>query len=118
MSGVTHLPPNVQERLARLQQLQNTMQQLVIQKQRIELEMNESEKALETLKDVDDNAKIFKSVGSILVEKPKETIVKELLERKDFLEMRAKVLQRQEEKTRDRITNLQETLQKELSVLK
>jgi len=116
MSGITQLPPNVQERLARLQQFQNTMQQLVLQKQRLELEMNESETALETLKDVEDDVKVYRSVGAILVEKPKDKVVEELTERKEFLEMRAKVLQKQEDKTREKITSLQETLQRELNL--
>jgi len=41
--------------------------------------------------------------------------MKELKERKEFLEMRKKVLERQEDKTKERLQGLQETLQKELS---
>lgn len=116
MSGIGQLPPNVQERLQRLQQLQNTMQQLTIQRQRLEIEMSESEKALETLKDVSSDAKVYKSVGAVLVEKPKEQVANELTDRKEFLEMRSKVLSKQEEKTRERMNTLQETLQKELGI--
>lgn len=116
MSDVSQLPPNVQERLARLQQLQNTLQSLMLQKQRMEMEMSETERALKTLEEVPEGAKTYKSVGAILVEKEKEKIVKELTDRKEFLEMRSKVLERQENKTRERITSLQETLQKELNI--
>lgn len=116
MSGITQLPPQVQERLQRLQQLQNTMQQLLAQKQRIEMEMMESEKALEVLAEVPGDAKVYKSVGAVLVEKDKDKVIKELEERKEFLEMRAKVLQKQEDKTKERMSGLQETLQKELGI--
>ena len=116
MSNISQLPPNVQERLQRLQQLQNTLQQLILQKQRIEIEMNESSRALETLDKVDTDAKVFKSVGAVLVERPKDDIVKDLKERMDFLEMRIKVIDKQEEKAKERLNNLQTTLQKELGI--
>lgn len=116
MSGIGQLPPQVQERLQRLQNLQNTLQQLLVQKQRIEIEMMESDKALETLKDVASDSKVYKSVGAVLVEKPKDVVVKELTERKEFLDMRMKVIVKQEEKTREKMTGIQETLQKELGL--
>lgn len=114
--STTQLPPNIQEKLTRLQQLQNTMQQLVLQKQRLDLELTESERALKTLEDVPSDAKVYKSSGSILVEKKKEDVVKELEDRREFLEMRSKVLAKQEGNTRERITSLQESLQKELNL--
>jgi len=116
MSGIGQLPPQVQERLQRLQQLQNTMQQLLLQKQRIEMEMVESDKALGVLEEAQANSKVYKSVGAVLVEKDRDTVVKELKERREFLEMRAKVLKKQEDKTKEKMTNLQDTLQKELGI--
>lgn len=116
MSGIGQLPPQVQERLQRLQQLQNTMQQLLLQKQRIEMEMVESDKALGVLEEAQANSKVYKSVGAVLVEKDRDTVVKELKERREFLEMRAKVLKKQEDKTKEKITTLQDTLQKELGI--
>ena len=116
MSNISQLPQNVQERIARLQQLQNTMQQLLAQKQRLEVEQAETEKAINTLHETPDGAKVYKSVGAVLVEKEKTLVVKELTERKEFLEMRAKVLGKQEEKTKEKLQGLQETLQKELGL--
>ncbi len=116
MSDLSQLPPNVQERIARLQQLQNTMQQLQAQKQRLDAEKAETERALTTLNETLEGAKIYKSVGAVLIEKDKATVVKELAERKDFLEMREKVLEKQEEKAKEKLQGLQETLQKELGL--
>ncbi len=116
MSSINQLPPQVQERLQRLQSLQNTLQQLLIQKQNIELEMMESDKAIETLKKASPDSRVYKSVGAVLVESPRDQVLKELEERKDFLEMRLKVLEKQEAKTREKVTGLQETLQKELGI--
>ena len=116
MSNPGQLPPQIQERLQRLQNLQNTLQQLLSQKQQIEMEKMESEKALETLKEVDADSKVYKSVGAVLVQKPKDDVVKELEERIDFLEMRLKVVVKQEDKTKEKMTGIQETLQKELGM--
>jgi prefoldin beta subunit len=116
MSDSSQLPPSIQEKLTRLQQLQNTMQQLILQKQRLDLELSESERALKTLEDVSSDAKVYKSAGAILVEKKKDDVVRELKERREFLEMRSKVLAKQEGNTRERLTNLQESLQKELNL--
>ena len=99
-----------------MQNLQNTLQQLLVQRQRIEMEQMESDKALETLNTVTDDSKVYKSVGAVLVEKPRGDVVKELEERKEFLDMRLKVIVKQEEKTREKMTGVQETLQKELGL--
>lgn len=116
MSNVGQLPPNIQEKLSRLQQLQNTLQQLILQKQRLDLERNESERALKTLDDVTSETKVYKSAGAILVEKDRDDVVKELKERLEFLEMRSKVLTKQEGNTRERLTSIQESLQQELNL--
>lgn len=116
MSSIGQLPPQVQERLQRLQNLQNTLQQLLVQKQRIEIEIMESEKALKTLKETTSESKVFKSVGAVLVEKPRDDVIKELEDRREFLDMRMKVIVKQEDKTREKMTGLQETLQKELGL--
>ena len=80
------------------------------------MEMIESDKALEALEEVQGDSKVYKRVGAVLVEKDKESVVKELKERKEFLDMRAKVLKKQEDKTQEKMTALQETLQKQLGI--
>jgi len=116
MSSIGQLPPQVQERLQRLQNLQNTLQQLLVQKQRVEIEIMESDKALKTLKETTSESKVYKSVGAVLVEKPRDDVITELEDRREFLDMRMKVIVKQEDKTREKMTGLQETLQKELGL--
>ncbi len=115
MSNLSQLPPDIQEKLNRMQQLQNMLQQLVVQKQRLELELTESDRALKTLEDTPSDAKVYKSAGAVLVEKDKDIVVKELTERKEFLGLRSKVLVKQETNTRERLTQLQENLQKDIN---
>ena len=50
MSSNPQIPPVVQEQLARLQQTQQNFQSIMMQKQQLESEKHETEKALEELK--------------------------------------------------------------------
>ncbi|MGQ9679641.1 MAG: prefoldin subunit beta [Candidatus Bathyarchaeia archaeon] len=115
MSDVEQLPEGLQERLARLQQLQSIVQSLSLQRQRIEFELNEAEQALKTLEGLSSDTKVYKSVGAILVEKPRDEVIKGLKESKELLELRSKALEKQENKARERLNNLQQAIQRELS---
>ncbi|MBS7637874.1 prefoldin subunit beta [Candidatus Bathyarchaeota archaeon] len=116
MAEMEQLPPEVQERIARLQQLQSMLQSLVLQRQRVDIELNETERALKALEKVLEGSRIFKSVGSILVEMPKDEVVRDLTERKELLEIRSKALEKQENKARERLASLQEALQRDLGL--
>ena len=109
------LPEKVKEQVMRLQQLQNTLQALVLQRQSAELELRNVERAIEELEKTSDDAVVYKSAGPLLVRRDKESLVKELNERKEILNARLKVLERQEERTRERIRELQSSVQKEIS---
>jgi prefoldin beta subunit len=108
------LPPQIQEQLVRLQQLQQTMQSVVTQKQQLELELSETDKALGELEKATDETPIYKSVGSILVKSNRQNLLTELKERKELLTTRVTVLGKQEERTRERLKEVQEKLQERL----
>src|SRR5512137_1576549 len=95
---LSQLPPQVQERLLRLQQLQQTLQSVLTQKQQLELELTETEQALSELEKLDENAVIYKSIGSLLVKAEKTKVTTELTERKELLNTRVSVLGKQEER--------------------
>jgi len=114
---ISKLPPQVQERLLRLQQLQQTLQSVVTQKQQLELELTEVEQALDELGMVDDTATIYKSIGSLLVKSGKEKVTTDLNERKELVNMRINVLGKQEERLRSQMKDLQTKLQRDLRPL-
>jgi len=114
MSEGTELPPQVQEELVRLQQLQQTLQAVVSQKQQLEMDMTETDRALAELEKVTGETPVYKSVGSILVKADREALLSELKERKELLNTRVTVLGRQEERTRERIKDIQQKLQDRL----
>ncbi len=113
-TDISKLPPHVQERLLRLQQLQQTLQTVLAQKQQVELELTEIEQALSELSDIADDTTIYKSIGSLLVKAEKEKVTTDLKERKELLETRAKVLGKQEERLRGQLKDVQSKLQKDL----
>jgi prefoldin beta subunit len=109
------LPPQVQERLLRLQQLQQTLQSVLAQKQQVELELTEIEQALSELQKVADDAVIYRAIGSLLVRTDKAKVTADLNERKELLSMRASVLGKQEERLRSQMKELQAKLQQDLA---
>jgi len=111
---ISKLRPQVQQRLLRLQQLQQTLQAVLTQKQQLELELNEVEQAQSELEKLTDEAVIYKSIGSLLVKSERTKVTTELKERKDLLNMRITVLGKQEERLRVQMKDLQTKLQQDL----
>ena len=114
MGEEVELPPQLQEQLVRLQQLQQTLQSVVNQKQQVELELSEADKALAELEKSTDDTPVYKSVGSILVKSNRQTLLTELKERKELMATRVTVLGKQEDRTRERLKEIQEKLQERL----
>ncbi len=114
MTEEAQLPPQVQEDLVRLQQLQQTLQVVVAQKQQLEIELSETEKALSELEKITDDVPVYKNVGSILLKAERQGLMGELKERKELLNARVTVLGKQEERTRERMKELQDRLQQRL----
>jgi prefoldin beta subunit len=111
---LSKLPPQVQERLLRLQQLQQTLQSVLAQKQQIDMEKNEVEQTVAELQKTSDDAVVYKAAGSLLIKAEKAKISEELNERKEMLDTRSTVLTRQEERLRSQVKEAQTKLQEDL----
>lgn len=108
MSSGQQIPPWLQEQLARLQQAQQNLQAILAQKQQLDLDQHESNKALEELKKAGDDETVYKFVGSIMIKSTKKALIDELEERNELSKTRATVLAKQEERVKQSITE-QET---------
>jgi prefoldin beta subunit len=111
---ISQLPPQIQQRLLRLQQLQQTLQGVMAQKQQLSLQLNETENASSELEKLADDAVVYKSIGALLVKAEKAKVAAELTERKELLKMRVDVLVKQEERLRTQVKDLQDKLQQDL----
>lgn len=103
MSSGEQIPPWLQEQVGRLQQLQQNLQSIMVQKQHLEAEQLETERALETLKKTGDNDAVYKAAGSILVKSTKPLLVSELEEKKELANTRITVLTKQEARLKENL---------------
>ncbi|HYB75705.1 MAG TPA: prefoldin subunit beta [Nitrososphaerales archaeon] len=101
------LPPYIREQLARYDQIQQNLQAVIIQKQQVEMELGETEKALEELAKASDSEGIYKFAGNLLVKVEKDAVVKELTEKKELGSTRKMVLAKQESRFRENLKELQ-----------
>ena len=110
MSAGQQMPPWLQEQIAKMQQSQQNLQSILMQKQQVEMENAESDLALEELKKAADDDQVFKYAGTILIKSDKKSLIDELEEKKELSKTKSTVLAKQEERLK---TSLQEQEQKQ-----
>ena len=115
MSAGQQMPPWLQEQIGKMQQSQQNLQSIMMQKQQVEMENAESDRALEELKKASDDDQVFKYAGTILIKSDKKTLIDELEEKKELSKTKSTVLAKQEERLK---TSLQEQEQKIQEMLK
>jgi prefoldin beta subunit len=98
MSSNPQIPPMVQEQLAKLQQTQQNFQSILMQKQQLESQKLETEKALEELKKASDDEAVFKHAGTIMIKSNKKDLLEELEEQMELAKTKASLLAKQEER--------------------
>tara|TARA_B100001750_G_scaffold103059_1_gene81482 strand:- start:101 stop:484 length:384 start_codon:yes stop_codon:yes gene_type:complete len=115
MSAGQQMPPWLQEQIGKMQQSQQNLQSIMMQKQQVEMENAESDRALEELKKASDDDQVFKYAGTILIKSDKKSLIDELEEKKELSKTKSTVLAKQEERLK---TSLQEQEQKIQEMLK
>jgi len=101
------LPPWLKEQISRLQQLQQNLQAIMMQKQQIELEIVETDRALEELGKTTTDDSIYKAAGPLLIKSEKGTIEKELSEKKELANTRVMVLGKQESRVKENLKEVE-----------
>jgi len=107
LSQENELPPWLKEQISRLQQLQQNLQAIMMQKQQIELEIVETERALEELSKTNTSDSIYKAAGPLLIKSDKDTIEKELTEKKELANTRVMVLGKQELRVKENLKEVE-----------
>ena len=111
MSSNQQIPPLVQEQLAKLQQTQQNLQSIIAQKQQLEFDKLETEKALEELQKVNDDDMVFKHAGTILIKSNKKDLIEELDEKKELANTKASLLTKQEERLKITLKEVETKIQ-------
>jgi prefoldin beta subunit len=109
-SGSQQIPPWLQEQVGRLQQLQQNLQSVMGQKQHLEMENLETERALEVLKKANDSDAVYKSAGSILIKSIKANLIADLEEKKELSNTRVTVLSKQEARIKENLKEIEEKI--------
>ena len=95
------------EKIARLQMLEQNMQTLLMQKQQYQSQLFELESALT---EIEKSQTAYKIVGGIMVSSTKEELKKELGQKKEIVELRLGSIDKQEKQFREKAKVLQEEL--------
>ncbi len=103
MSQGQQIPPWLQEQLMKLQQSQQNLQSIMAQKQQLDMELMESDRALEELRKASETDPVFKHAGTILIKSTKAALITELEEKKELANTRSTVLAKQETRIKESI---------------
>jgi len=93
-----------EEKLSRLQLLEQSRQTINVQKQNFQMRLLEIESALKELEKSDD---VYKIIGNIMLSSDKEELKKELENEKNMLNLRIDSMNKQEETIREKMKKLQ-----------
>jgi len=107
------ISPKVQNQIAMLQQMQQQMQTIGAQKAQYEMAVREAKRAIEELNDVAEDAPVFMSVGTVMMEKKKD-VLKNLNDKIETLELRIKSLEKQEGMLSGKFEQLQSQIKQAL----
>jgi prefoldin beta subunit len=101
------IPPWLKEQLARLQQLQQNLQAIMMQKQQVEIENVETERALDELKKITSDDAVYKLAGPLLVKSNRDGLIKDLEEKKELSKTRVVVLGKQESRVKENLKEVE-----------
>ena len=105
------VPPWLREQLVRFEQTQQNYQAVLIQKQQVQAELTELEKALSELSKIENETTVYKSAGSILIKTSKDAMLKELGEKRELGNTRVTVLAKQENRLRESLKDIQSKIE-------
>jgi len=104
------ISPEAQKTLIELQTFQQQMQTVLLQRESLNMQNMEIDKALEELNKTEHDD-VYKAVGPILIKSTKKELSKELNEKKETIELRLKSLQKQEKRLKEKLKESQETFE-------
>ncbi|MEK6842413.1 MAG: prefoldin subunit beta [Nanoarchaeota archaeon] len=97
-----------EEKFQELQLLEQSLQNILMQKQTFQIELSETQSALKEI----DNSKgeVFKIVGQLMIKTDKSRILDELSGKEKILELRLKKMEQQEESFMKKLEKLREEI--------
>ena len=104
----------LQEEIRDFQVAQQQLQVIASQKFQTDLQLKEAQNAIEELRKAKADTDVYKVVGSILIKSDLEKLKTDLKEDAETLQVRTKSLDNQENKLKDKVMEMQKTLEVKL----
>lgn len=101
-----------QEKIQQLQIFEQSLQNLLLQKQAFQIELSETENALKEVEKTKDD--VYKLIGQVMIKASKQEIEKEFKQKKDILNLRVKSIDKQETQIRGELEKLREEVMKKI----
>ena len=102
---------NAEEKIRELQMAEQSLQQLLSQKQNLQMQLMEIDTAL---KGLEDTTEAYKIVGNVMVLSDKTKLQEELQSKKETTQLRIKTIDTQEKSTQDKATATQKEVMEEM----
>jgi prefoldin beta subunit len=102
----------LQDKIQELQLAEQNLQNFLLQKQTFQLELNETNSAIEEAKK--SKGEIYKIVGQIMIKTSEEEVTKESQEKKSILDLRLKSIEKQENILKEKMEKLRKEIEDSL----
>ena len=99
-----------EHKIQEIQMLEQSLQNLLLQKQAFQMELSETESALQAVQD--SGEEVFKIVGQLMVKIEKPKMKEELEDKKKMLELRTKTMETQENSLIEQLEKVREEVMK------
>ena len=96
---------DTQEKIQRLQMIEQNLQNFMAQKQQFQSQLFELENAL---KELGTTSQAYKIIGNIMVASDKEALTKDLEQKKEIAELRISSIEKQEKQLKEKAKKIQE----------
>jgi len=96
------------KKIQEMQILEQSLQNILLQKQAFQMELSETKTALDSVKDSGDE--VFKIIGQLMIKSKKEAILDDLSNKKKLLDLRLKNLEKQEDSLTKQLEDLREEI--------
>ena len=106
------IPKNVQEQLSQFQQLQQQAQLIATQKHTNDIQIQETQSAIDELKKTDKDNDVFKTAGNLLIKVDYDEITEELEDKLETYKLRQQTMGRQEDRVMKKLQEMQASIEK------
>jgi prefoldin beta subunit len=104
---------NTDEKIQEMQLLEQSLQNLLLQKQAFQMELSETQSALKEIEN--SGEEVFKVIGQLMIKTNKSKINQELLNKEKIFNLRINTIEKQEASLMEQLDNIREKMIKTMN---